>query len=46
MRLPEQATADERGTGPGVLSRNRGPQAGPAGPDHYDVIGLVFECFF
>ena len=46
VSLAEQATADERGVGPSVLSGYRGPQAGPACPDHYDVIGLVFESFF
>jgi len=38
VRLAEQAPADERGAGPGVLSGYRGAQAGPASPDHYDVI--------
>ncbi len=40
--LAEQALADHGGPGAGLVGSDRRPEPGAAGPDHDDVVGVVF----
>ena len=46
MSFPQKAPADQGRLGPCVVGRDGGAQAGPAGPDDNDVVGVMFVCFF
>ena len=44
VRLAQQGLADDGGARTGVVGRDRGPQPGPAGADHDDVVAVPLHA--